>query len=360
MSAALRRTLICSLLLWLSGCAGTPVTVDRDSWVRYWPPPPEPPLYEAEAHIRYVEDIRTPDRDEGMRRALGFAPPGQTPAFARPYDVAVHRGRIYVSDQGTSSVHAFDVPRRRFHRFGHRGPGRLQKPMGIAVDHALRVYVVDAGARAVQVYDALGLHLATVGSAADLVLPVAVAVTPDGGEIYVVDRGGMDSDSHRVAVFDPKGTLLRVLGGLGAEPGSLRLPMDIAVYADGRVAVLDSGNFRVQTWRPDGAPESWWGAPGSGPGDFGRPRSLAIDAEGIIYVGDSFFSDVKAFAEDGRPLLPIGGKGDGSTAGSFNLLAGIASDETGRLYAIDQATRSLHVFRRLVAVADIRRAADAD
>ena len=71
-----------------------------------------------------------------------------------------------------------------------------------------------------------------------------VALGP-GDEIFVAD-----ACNHRVQVFAPDGSLRRVLGGPGTEPGQLRYPYGIAVDARGGVFVVDSGNTRVQQFIP--------------------------------------------------------------------------------------------------------------
>jgi hypothetical protein len=69
--------------------------------------------------------------------------------------------------------------------------------------------------------------------------PADVGADADGN-LYVLDSGG-----PRVQVFDAQGKFLRSLGKKGEGPGEFKMPGRIAVAADGRVAVFDMGLNRI-------------------------------------------------------------------------------------------------------------------
>lgn len=77
--------------------------------------------------------------------------PGQLRA---PYDVAVHDGRLYVSESGNNRVSVFTLDGTYLGRFGSRGdgPGQLRTPRGLDVDDAGRLYVMDSQNERVQVW----------------------------------------------------------------------------------------------------------------------------------------------------------------------------------------------------------------
>jgi len=68
----------------------------------------------------------------------------------------------------------------------------------------------------------------------------------DEGRIYVLDGG-----NSRVQVFNADGAFLQTLGGPGQGPGKLTQPSNIAVVGD-RVVVNDVGNERLSIWGRDG------------------------------------------------------------------------------------------------------------
>src|SRR6185369_1021264 len=82
--------------------------------------------------------------------------------FGKPYGVAVFHGRVYVSDSQLHTVMVFDIPGQRFFKIGDDDLGRLVTPMGLDVDAKGNLYVVDSGAKLVQVYDKDGRFLRTL------------------------------------------------------------------------------------------------------------------------------------------------------------------------------------------------------
>lgn len=336
-----------SLALVLAACAGAPpppaAAVARPSW----PAAPETPRFLYEAVLRDSASLEPSDAPADLRRALAGADAPR--GFAKPLRVAARGGRVYVTDTEQRRVQVFDVPRRRFFAFGYRLEGRLQKPAGIAVDARSNVYVADLGARQVVVFDAWGLFQRRIGDPKLLQRPSGVAVDAQGGRVYIVDAGGVDSERHEVRVYDREGHELRVIGGRGDAPGRFNLPTDAAVAPDGTLYVLDAGNFRVQAFDRDGNWLRSFGAVGDAPGQFSRPRGIAVDAEGNVYVSDAWYGNVQVFDPGGALLLAIGRRDTRDAPGRYGLAAGVAVDDTGRLYVVDQLLHKIEVIRRLPA-----------
>jgi DNA-binding beta-propeller fold protein YncE len=346
--AACRAVLLAALLLaalLLAACAPRPERIPETSPF-YWPAPPAQPRFVYETSLRSSRDVRA-DSDADRLRRLVTGEAERDIGFEKPYGVAAGQGMVYVTDTAEGVVKAFDVPRRRFFRFGFRREGVLKKPLGIAVDASLRVYVADAVARRVVVYDRFGLFLRTIGDQALLAKPTDVAVVASGERVYVVDTGGIDSDHHAVVAYDAEGQKRFEIGGRGSGPGQFNLPVAASVAADGTLYVLDAGNFRVQAFTPEGRLLRAWGGVGRSFGHFARPKGIAVDADGIVYVVDAAFGNVQAFTPDGRLLLPFGRLSREDAPGSFALPSDIAVDETGRVYVLDQMFRKIDVIRRL-------------
>lgn len=342
--------LLLGLAVALGGCAGMPGK-NSGTPALCWPAPPETPRFAFETTLRSPADIVENNEANRFRRLVAGEGEAQ-PAFEKPFGVAARNGLIYVTDTATRSVVVFDIPRRKVFYFGQRAPGTLIKPAGIALDGKMQVYVADASARKVMVYDRLGLFLREIGSKADLVRPTGVAVDSAGDRVYVIDRGGGASIKHRVAVYDGAGRKLFFIGTRGTGEGQFNVPVQGAVAPDGTLYVLDAGNFRVQAFDREGRFLRAWGQVGIAPGDFARPRGIAVDGAGNIYVTDAGYDNFQIFNPTGQLLLAIGTYGDRDQPGHYAMPGGIAVDETGRVYVVDQYFRKVEVLRRLQQAAN--------
>jgi sugar lactone lactonase YvrE len=311
-----------------------------------WPEPPDQPRFAFETMLRSPNDLRRETDEERFRRTV-MGDNNEAKAFAKPASVAVRKGRAYVADPPSRSIVVFDAPGRKVFRFGRRPPHTLDRPISVGVDEQSMVYVLDAGHKKVLVFDELGLYKFSVGEPKDLVKPVGVAVSKDGQRIYVVDRGTVNDDDHKVIAYTPDGRELFRIGARGKGDGQLNIPLGAAVLPDGNLAVLDSGNFRIQIFNGDGKYVRSFGGVGTELGRFSRPRSIASDNEGNIYVADGNFNNVQIFNPAGQLLLSIGQIKLKDGPGHYGLISGIGVDETQRLYVIDNYFTKVEVFRRL-------------
>lgn len=326
----------------LAACATKPAAPPFEPPV--YPPPPDEPRFIYERTLRVNEDV---EQAAGFARwrELATGQSQELRGIVKPYGVAARSGRVYITDTAQSAVLVFDVAAGRYSQFGDKEPGKLQKPIGIALGDG-EVYVADVSARRVQVFDADGTFLRSLGDDETLRRPAGVAISPDGARLYVVDVGGVDSDQHRVQVYDARsGALLDTIGRRGTGDGEFNLPVQAATAPDGTLYVVDGGNFRVQSFAPDGTFRSSFGEVGRFPGQFARPKGIATDASGNVYVADAAFGNVQIFNPRGEILMFIGNRGDSSRPGKFYLPAGVAVDETGRVYLADQYFRKVDIFK---------------
>jgi peptidylglycine monooxygenase len=118
------------------------------------------------------------------------------------------------------------------------------------------------------------------------------------GQIYVVDR-----DAHEVIIFNFRG---HRIGGLGKrhQPGNpFNHPTDIAVLADGGVAVSDGyGNAHVHIFAADGKYLRSFGEIGIAPGAFITPHSIWPIGPNRIVVADRENHRLQLFHLDGTLL----------------------------------------------------------
>lgn len=310
-----------------------------------YPAPPDEPRFVYERTIRGSADVVPDEEESAMKRALT----GQsrtTEALSKPYAVAVHRGKIYVSDSAERFIKVFDVPRGRYYRIGDQDEGQITKPLGLDVDQAGTVYVADASAKTIIVFDADGKFLRKIAGPKYFDRLSSVSVDPNGDRIYVVDIGGVKSDQHRVRVFNAKtGEHLFDFGKRGSGPGEFNLPRDVAIGKDGQLYVADGGNFRVQIFDRNGKYLQSFGSVGKQLGNFARPKEVATDKDGNVYVVDAAFGNFQIFNAEGELLMFVGERSEQEGPGKYMLPSGIAIDEDGRIYFVDQWFRKIDIFR---------------
>lgn len=332
----------------ITGCAPTEIKSQLDPI--YFPGPPDPPRYVFEATLRTVDSIKKKTAEDRLREAVTGE--GDVEAknrmFAKPFDVAARSGMVVVTDSLRKLGFIFNLPRKKLYRFGHIGKqGVLNKPLGTAINNVHQILVTDVKERKVFVYGPYGIFQQEIGGPADLDRPVDVAVSNDGKRVYVVDAGGVDSDRHRVVVYDHQGNLQFTIGQRGSLEGNFNLPTQVAVAPDDTIYVLDSGNFRVQAFSPDGKFLRAWGKSGRNFGDLARPRGLAVDSQGNVYVSDARFRNVQVFTPEGQLLMAIGGEGMNDQPGQFALPSGVSVDELNHVYIVDQVFSKIEVLRLL-------------
>jgi DNA-binding beta-propeller fold protein YncE len=330
----------------LAGCAQLPPPGENKVFKPpAFPPPPDEARFVYERTIRASGDVVVDESSELRRMITGEE--GRGDALSKPYAVAVHRGRIFVSDTVTRFVRVFDVPGGKTFRIGDDdGAGQLIKPIGLDVDAAGNLYVADIGAKAVMVYGPDRRFLRKIGGEKWFSRLSSVTVDPAGERVFAVDLGGVSSEQHMVRVFDARtGSHLRDIGKRGNGPGEFNLPRDVAIGNHGRLYVVDGGNFRVVVFDKDGTYLHSFGSVGKQFGQFARPKEIAADRDGNVYVVDSAFGNFQIFNPDGELLLFVGDRSERDAPAKYMLPSGIAVDEDGRVYVVDQWFRKIDVFR---------------
>jgi DNA-binding beta-propeller fold protein YncE len=174
------------------------------------------------------------------------------PGTNKPRDVVVGKDRIYVADIAQHAVHVLDkASRKPLFDIPHAAEAtniniQLFQPINLALGKDGRVYVGDFGAYRVQVFDADGNYVRTVGKNGDNFGEFArlkgIAVDREN-RLYAVDAAG-----QVVQMFDDKGQLLMWFGQPEGNQFILSLPAKVAVDYDNVAAFQKyaAPNFQIE------------------------------------------------------------------------------------------------------------------
>ncbi|MDZ4178391.1 MAG: hypothetical protein U1E29_04040 [Coriobacteriia bacterium] len=125
-----------------------------------------------------------------------------------------------------------------------------------------------------------------------------LGMTGDGERLYVAL-----ADAGAVGVFGYDGSFIETLAVPPAAGAPVAYPVDVALLADGRLAVVDTSGTRVVAIRitdPEADFEPFAISPA-----VGQPTAVAA-FDGVVYVYDASVGVVRTYAEDGRHLGDLG------------------------------------------------------
>lgn len=302
-----------------------------------WPPPPD------SARIRYLASFSGSEELHGGRSFLGRLGDlvfGRSEVrLVRPTGVAARSGLLAVADPGGRALLLLDLETGDLTSVTSGDHEDLVSPVGVAVTREGAVYLTDSFLGRVYVYDREGNERAAWGKG-ELERPAAIAVDEERRRIYVSDAA-----AHRVVVYDEAGKLVSTVGRRGSGEEEFNWPGYLCLDAGGNVFVVDSLNFRVKILTPEGRFLSSFGRHGDANGDFARPKGIGVDASGRVFVVDALFDAVQLFDANGAFLLGFGRRG--VDAGEFWLPTGFALDEQDRVYVADSYNQRIQIFQLL-------------
>lgn len=110
------------------------------------------------------------------------------------------------------------------------------------------------------------------------------------GRIYVAD-----SCNHRIQIFSPDGKFLRTYGKPGRGVGEMSYPYDVRLDKEGNQYVCEFENSRIQIFDTNGQSVEIIGGPGAALGQFSNPYGITLDSHGNLYVADSMNNRVQKF-----------------------------------------------------------------
>ncbi len=147
------------------------------------------------------------------------------------------------------------------------------------------------------------------------------------GNLYV-----LDAQAQEVRVFDSEGTFVRAIGSPGQGPGEIGQGVTgIFLTSDGLLLIPDLGNGRISRFTLDG--ESLPSVPLSI--ESGIPLRWDLDASGKLVMQRrslAFDGDIPTgFGGEGDPILVVGGPGEESTTLFILPVGGTTIDFSGGL-----------------------------
>lgn len=210
--------------------------------------------------------------------------------------------------------------------------GALAKPYGIALQSG-KLYLCDSVPAVLEILDLAKGRLRYFGSSGEgrMRLPINVAVDANGTQ-YVTDTG-----RGQVLIYSATDEFL---GAIGKKEEFK--PVGVALSGN-RLYVTDLKNHNVRVYDktkrellfsiPRDADEK---------SRLLSPTNIAIDQQGRIYVSDTGGFFIQIYDADGKHLRLIGEQG--LSPGNFALPKGIAVDHEGRMYVVDAATQVIQLF----------------
>ena len=245
--------------------------------------------------------------------------------------------RTYVTQNDPDYVYMYDSAHNYIGRFGSTGTGNGQFmcAQGVAVDKDNNVFVSDNCNNRVQKFTHDGVYISQFGTAGsgngEFSCTEGIAFDSTGN-IFVVD--GCNS---RVEKFDASGTYIMQFGATG--PGQLSYPESIAIDSVNNMYVTD-GNGYVQKFDPNGTHLYQIDGIGTDAGEFSYVEGLAVDEKDNVYISDNGNNTLHIFNADGDYLSSYGGPGSGDGQFDHPYYIGYTS---GKLYIADSWNHRVQV-----------------
>jgi sugar lactone lactonase YvrE len=205
--------------------------------------------------------------------------------LSMPLNIAIDSdGNIYVADAGREQVVIFDKLGNYVAAMGKSGE---MKPRDVAVDKN-KIYVADMETHSIRIFDrATRNPLADIPSSQDrtnrvrgLFAPTNLALDSHGN-IYVGDTG-----AFRVQVYDANGNYLRSIGEMGDSPGQFARVKGVALDHDNRLYAVDAMSQMIQIFNDKGQLLTYFSDPNASVTSPCLPAKVFVDYDDVSYFKD--------------------------------------------------------------------------
>ena len=242
-------------------------------------------------------------KGKNLRIVNGFAVAGN------PLGVEYAKGVIYVGNETTHRVEAYNRAGKRLRRYGFSVP--VEKPTDMAADiEANSLFVVDGIGKTVKVFSLKGDFLrafpAMNPDSPVLANPTGIALDSVRREVFVSDYGDpFKTIDPRVQIFDYSGHVLGTITGKGTgmlgKPRFSR-PQGLAVDESARVFLVDCYSGEVLVFdRFTGALLKTIGSFGTGPGELQLPLDIVINPSSKdLYLTNNRAARIEVFVKGGQ------------------------------------------------------------
>ncbi len=276
----------------------------------------------------------------GVFERLGNAVLGSEPLqLKKPVGImAYDTESFWVLDQGNGMVLMNSGGKLSMPRAAKKKRESLSSLVGITTLGKDEILFTDSRENSVFRLSAGDREIRVLNSSVTLNQPTGIAFSSLEEEIWVCETG-----SHRIAVLNRQGELLRHIGRRGTGEGEFNFPTSLWIDSSGMAYVVDAMNFRIQIFDRNGRFLSSFGAQGNATGYFARPKGIAVDSHGNIYVADALFNAVQIFDSSGSFLYYFGSQGRGKE--QFWMPSGLFIDRDDHIYIADTYNARIQIFQ---------------
>jgi sugar lactone lactonase YvrE len=264
----------------------------------------------------------------GVAGSLGDGGAATSAQFSLKTDSPIERsgiaiaadGTIFIADTGNSTIRRIassatgtstepGIVRSVAGRFGPAQNVSLVEPLGLAIDRLGNLYIADRGASAVfELAAATSETPGTLSILAHVASPANIAVTQDGGKVFVAsDATGaifsIDTASRNVSAVAkfsgrPDACMAASAGsGASVTANAAVCPAALAVDPRGNLYVSDAnGNQLLRVAAADGQVTTV-------ATNFKTPGAIASDADGNLYVADQSRAAIVFAPADGAQCV---------------------------------------------------------